>query len=534
MYSTHPKRFRPNVLAFIAIITIGAVGTYLQLGSSAASTNPYGYADSCVLSGNTTVIYGWAADPQVTTASVYPYVVVNAGSASVTLPTSSTTYRTSQITSWINAYRSGDPTPGEYGFVASFNGLYKGNSYAVSGTIENYGAGSNVALGFNQNPSIDGTTHNVFTGGKLPDACLATAPAPTPTPTPSPTPPPTPTPKPKPKSGSSSTPATPPSAAADASVTAGTTVAAIKVPADGATALHLVYNQAGAPAVTTDDHTASGDTTITLTGLWPQTAYSFQVVRTNGGGTVTLPAATFTTAGYNLTLTFTNKAGKPVSGITGTINDTAGTSATSGTAGHVTFTGLPGGVYTVSYKYKGRPYSSAFDTSNAADPGTNPEIITLHGTVNVDSLLATPGKVGEGAANTGAGLSVWWWLLPAVLLGAGSWFGWRWWRRRNTTAPLATLGTDVIDEHSLHEFAKHQPAPEPLPEHAGKSLATLVIESMRAAPANHTSVPIVPGGGMHEVDAPAQAAPPAATPPSPPATKPPADKDSHNTLHIQH
>lgn len=493
----------PRILTLLAFASVvGVVGArQSDFGHAATTGNPYGTIDSCVLSGTTTVLSGWAADPSLTTATTTPNVVIKAGSNAVTSPTN-LAYRTTAINNYINTYHPGDPKPGEYGFTAKYAGLYKGSSYIVSGTIINVGTGVNVAIKVNQTSVFDGVSHNVFTGGKIPDACLNAVPAPPPAPTPTPTP--TPTPAPIVKYTPSAPPA--PSSAADSTSTIGTSAAGIKIPAGNATKIHLNYGVTSGPQADTPDQAVSGsDTTITLTGLQAKTPYTYKIVRTNSAGVSATSAETgFTTSGYSVTLHFTDKNGKAVSNIVGNINDANGTQVISDSKGYMSFTDLDAGTYTVTYTYLGKTHTDDFDTSSTAGSpdAAQPKVVELTDAINVDALLA--GQTSTHATKTkrrSPVVPVLWALFVLALLGAAVWF-WRRWRRSREIArlyaPIASMsgGMDVIDQHSLKEFAKQKPQPGPAPEHMGESLRDMVLQSMQNGaiqqPTNPNQAPLPP------------------------------------------
>ena len=183
-YEDLPQR----VCSVAAVALIAFVGTYFLRSSSAATTdNPIGIADYCQLENGKTVIYGWAHDANAAAGPLpNTTVTIGNGGGSVTVA-SGNNYRETQVDGYLK--NKGIPQSNIYGFTATFNGLYKGNSYSISGTVINVGVGANTALLINTGTTnFDGVTRNIFAGNKLPDACLATKPTPTPTPSPTPAP----------------------------------------------------------------------------------------------------------------------------------------------------------------------------------------------------------------------------------------------------------------------------------------------------------------------------------------------------------
>jgi cell division septation protein DedD len=482
----------------VVMIGVGVLGAQ-HLGSSSAATATYshdafGNADYCVLEGSNTVLYGWAHDPDAP-AGAQPNVTVKVGATTTTVNSSVSGYRDAAINDYISRYYPGMPTSSVYGWRVSLSGLYKGGSYAVSGTVLNYGTGANGVLAINTGTQIAGSH---FTASKtVPDACLATKPiVPTPAPIPTPTPTPAPsTPKPTTPTKSTTkttTPAAPASTtvsnAADATPTVGTIVVSLKVPAGSASSLHVMYGSdaANLDQTTSDTPTNGNDVTVLLTGLNAKSSYSYQIVRVLGAQTVTSPAASFTTSGYNLTLVFKDGKGMPVAGITGEL---LGKKAKSDSHGELTFKDLAAGNYSPTFQYKGHTYAQSADTSTIIATN-NPTIASLENDVNVDDLQTTaavksaPTKKGSSAPAIIISI-----ILVLAIIGAGVWF---WLRRQRAdqaeaayipmpTPATPAIGSDIIDQQSHQHFSKKTPAAEePAPENMGKSLKEMVIESIRA------------------------------------------------------
>jgi len=384
---------RSNSLALIVTAIVGLSGMWLVSQSLAASTSPYGTADYCALEGSDTVIYGWANDAQAT-ATAQPSVVVKVGVVSTTV-TSPLNYRTAAINTFIDQNHPGDPKPGFYGFRAVISNLYKDNTYAISGTVINVGAGSNTALAINGGHYVDGDTSKpYFAGGVIPKACTLTRPTPPPPPPPGPgptPPPPAPTPTPTPKPTPKPSPVPAPTADANGGVVAGTLAATITVPAGNASKIHILY---GSDPVllsekTDDKDTNNADTQFDLTSLNPAADYSYQIVRTNSAGqTVTSGVATFTTAGFSIVLHFVNDKGTAISGVSCSIKSTD-YKAKSDKDGLATFKGVKPGDYTIDYTYNGASHTLpivADATGISSDDAIKTTEASLQYYVNVDKV----------------------------------------------------------------------------------------------------------------------------------------------------
>jgi len=313
----------------------------------------------------------------------------------------------------------------------------------------------------------------------------APAPTPTPTPTPSPSPTPSPTPvKTAPKPTAPVASPTTPSANADGTVTTGTTTAAIKLPAGNATTLHLVYGKTAVSLnqASPDQATNNTDITVTVTGLSAKTVYYYQIVRSLNGQIATSPVADFTTRGYDVSLVLLSKD-KPVSGVIGQLDNTK---VTSGKDGRLTFKNVADGSYSVRFTYKGHTYSQAISTDSAA---VNDELAptAVEQSVDLDDLEPTAARSISPSANGSAMPVTIMIVIGLALVGGGVWFAL--FRRRGSgglepyapTIPInPSVGGDILDKHSYRLSKQKLPEPEPLPEHAGKSLREMVVESMHA------------------------------------------------------
>lgn len=481
-----------KLIAIGLVIVIGGFTGLRLTGYSLAyaSNNPYGYVDSCALVNNVTTIYGWANDPNAPLGP-YPYATINIGTTSLTVTTNVSGYRDKQINAYIQQYYPDQPLSGEYGFVAQFSGLYKGTNYSISGTAVNYGVGANAGLTINNTHNIDGdTTKPYFANNLIPSACLAQAPTPS-----SPTPaPPSSSPTPTSPSSSSSRPSTSTStshtqtpaaatlsSAADGVAAVGTHSAAIKVPAGNASSIRLTYTSPYGITTTTPDQTVNAnDVTIVLNGLEPKTTYSYTIIRTSPTTSVTSTSSTFTTSGYSLSILFMTSTGKPVTGISGSINDDSNSRAISDKNGTMSFANLASGVYVVHYVYALKAYNATIDTSSSKfgnDADNAQHIIQLRDTINVDKLASNPVPTPR---KTNRQYLIVIGVVVAILLIGLLWFVWR--KRRHSRAfqhdvPIGPAVPDILDRKSHLSFAKRQPPPPP-PEHMGQSLRDMVIRSM--------------------------------------------------------
>jgi hypothetical protein len=472
--------FNRTGVAVVTAVLFGSIGTYMLRSSSALSTNnPAGIADSCQLEGTNTVLYGWGYDPNPPTG-VEPYVTVQVGGSAATVATNEANYRLSAINDWINYnYGTDAPKTGAYGWRLQLSGLYKGTTYVVSGTVLNYGAGGNTPLGVNTTHNVDGNASKpYFAGGKIPDACLTTKPAPAPAPAPKPAPA-----APKPTTPKVTTPAAPAppalSKATDATVTAGTTAITFRAPTGNATGMYVLYgtNEKDLNRSSEQQPVSGAEATLTLKGLTAKTTYYYQLVRTRG--TETAPSATtsFTTKGYNISLTFVGKDEKPTAGI---VVDLEGQKQTSSKAGSVTFTNLASGAYSATFTYNGQLYSQDFNTNTST--GDEPKVLAVSRTVNLD-MLKTTSSTAKPVADSSSPLPiVFVSAVMALLVGGGIWWALVRHKHRKKAAQALFGGTgspDIIDRH-VHEHFLHQKpvAHEPAPAHMGESLRDMVVLSM--------------------------------------------------------
>lgn len=539
------------VIAFVGIV--GVVGS----GSLGLSPPSIGHADTLI----TLYKLSYAADG--------PNAIYNTTSSSAATTEINNGWRLLGTYKYVNETGS-SPIPvyrwhktGTKLNIYTTNKSYVPTGYTYIGVAFYESSSATVPYGY---------CRSTASGYKLDYPCT-TNPAPPPPPAPKPTPTPTPTPAPAPgpvttaprKTTTNNTapgaaPAAP-SSAADATVATGTASAMLVVPAGNASKIHLSYGAKDGLSLDTDDLAVSGaTTTLTLTDLQASSDYIYQIVRTNSAGAVaTSDPATFRTLGYNATLQFIDKHRKPVVGINGSINDSAGTKSKSDGSGKMSFTNLPAGNYTVTYTFNHHKYTQGFDTTSDTSAQTNPDgtpaTIELTDVINVDNLTANAVTKSAPKKHGGAGTVVVI-ILLILLLGGGLWAFLRRRRRQRLLAEYSTLGSplnggqsDVMDQKSIEEYNKHQAPAGPLPAHAGESLRDMVLESMHAQAAQQPqSLPAeyTPPDGAWQLPPPEQpylAAPEVSQPlPEPPPTLPttpsnpsPEPGDSKNgTLHISH
>lgn len=499
MKRIHPRHFLYGFGVATLAATAFAGEIISQHGTGFAATtynhNPVGYADYCALENGNTVIYGWAHDPDAP-AGAYPKISVTVGTTTTTIPTDRAGYRDAAVNSYLQSHYPGAPTSSIYGWRLQLGGLYKGTSYKLSGTILNYGSGSNFDMYVHQSNGLDGDASKLgFPGSAVPDGCLADKPAPAPSPTPTPTPTPRKTTKPAP-----ATPAAPTlSSDANATVTAGSYAATLTVPNGNAAKVHLTYgiDLVNNPTTSQDQNTTGDNTTITLDGLQPHMTYTYQIVRSDASGhTTTSAAATFMTHGVDATLHFTNNAKIDIAGIKATLKPLNMT-ATSDKQGNLTFPDLSAGDYTVNFSYAGENYTSKFSAPAAAAPRTDamaPAVVTKN--LNLDQLRTVAATKAAPKTNPLV------FILPLMMLLAGaaavSVIIIK--KRRavpafdtaplpkpqapmpaykpTVTPPTAIAPTVVTPAPVHHAPQHHDPASQPIPEHAGVSLKDMVLEGM--------------------------------------------------------
>ncbi len=462
-------------MGIIAVaITVTAGTHYLQPTNAAVSSNPYGFADYCLLENNTTVIYGWASDANATSLT-QPTVQVVINGTTLTLPTDRATIHDAGINHYISHKYPDDPKPGTYGFRAVFSGLYKGNRYPITGTLINVGAGMNVPMSINQSNPLDVNPNlPIFKDGVLPDACLAARPVPPPPPPPAPI---APAPKPvAPRPAPSPSPAKPPlSGAADASVAVGTTGATFKVPPGNAARVQIKYGQdPAAPDQSSPEIPTNGaDTEIGVSQLSPKQTYGYQIVRIGADGSIVAsPTATFTTTGLSIALKF-KKNNQPVSGIAVAIErlDLKGTSDKAGIA---RFQDVAPGAYLVAYTISGKTNTTRIDVTLPDEPDADAQPTDVQAReFAVDLSDAKQTAAAEPSRNSKTPLIIGV-VLGSLLLIPASLLLLRRRRRAHTDEVVGHAEPDIDYAPAQIQL---QPV-EPETEHMGESLREMVVRSM--------------------------------------------------------
>lgn len=506
MKKVHLPRKFTGILASLVLVSggFGIIGLH-NLGSSSAATtgcgstysdcDAEGSIDGCLLVNGATVIYGWATDPDAPQGP-QPNVSVTVGSTTQQVATDVAGYRDQAVNAYLTANYPNQFHTGTYGFKASFGGLYKGTTYAISGKALNYGPGYSTNLRVNTGQSIDGMAS--FAGNTIPAACLNDVPAPAPAPS-NPAPPATTHTTTHSTSTTKTTTAAPaappPAASADGTVAVGTTEAAISVPADGATSIHISYQTGTIAAVSTGDQAVTGDpVVIKLRHLTALTKYSYQIVRTNTAGTTTATAASFMTSGYQMLLTFVDTDKLPVSGVSVSLSGPHTASATSDKNGHISFKNLPAGTYQVTTSYKNNQTTISYSTDSLADSSTGdkPQVETLTDTLNVDLFTPTSTNPKKTAPSRllpiiMAVVAVVIAVVTVILI-----------RRRPSIQPAPAIAAPLQPAATIQSAAQNATPPSPitaaapvytpvptapsadgLPAHAGQSLRDMVLQSMR-------------------------------------------------------
>lgn len=503
----HPRRLRrprPHyivnlVLGLTVLVLFSVTGTRVANYSRAASANPYGSADYCVLENNQTVIYGWAADPDAGSLSD-PAVTINAGGQAVTVPTNRAGYRDNPINAWIDQNRTGDPKPGTYGFRAVLPGLYKGSKNIITGTVLNVGPGSSVILTINDSSYVDGDANKpFFQNDMIPDACLADQPAPN---TPAATPSATPAATQAPESSQSNTSK---SNDADATATTGTLATTVVAQADGATILHINY---GISPVKLDQSTSdqpvapNGSATVSITGLDSSVTYSYAVVRGYPGGkTTTSSIENFTTLGYVIAVHFVDNHTEGIQGIQTVLdNGTGSGKKTSDDQGTVQFDNVSEGSHTLRYAYKGRTYSQPVNASadtTSPDEASASHVVTLNYTINIEKAAAL---AAQPVAHSGSPLMAIVITISALLIiSALVWIVLKRRKRQNEQDAYESPPPPLPDYRPIAPTMPNIPVPPAMPQvpqqsqqpvgpvpsnasgpapHAGESLKDLVLRSM--------------------------------------------------------
>lgn len=465
------RRPKPHYTINLLVSLIG-LGLFSLAGvraantSSAATANPYGSADYCTLENNTTVIYGWAADPDATFLSG-PSVVLNVGQYSSTVATNQAGYRDDAINSWIDANRRGDPKPGSYGFRLAIPQLYKGNSYPISGTILNVGNGSNTILSINNSAPVDGdSTKSFFAGNVIPDACLAPPGSQLPV-------------------ASVIPPVTANHTNSDvtgSSVMAGTMAADVQIDSTGSSSVRIIYGSDPLNLNQSSSETPvnGSTTTISLKGLSAATSYSYRVVRTDGSGKkTTSPLSNFDTLGFVVALHFVDNQDSGIEGISAQITGQKD-SKTSDDTGTVQFTNVAAGNYGVTYKYLHKDYVETFMVSASSLTPTEvaaPQVLTLDQSINIQT--ATP-IASVTTKRSGTGTTVTLVAIIVCILGAAGFLVWQNLKRKREIDDMMNAPPPPLPEY--RPLDPQHPPIVPVPagaDHMGKSLKELVAKDFR-------------------------------------------------------
>lgn len=430
--------------------------------TSAASANPYGSADYCALENNTTVIYGWAADPDARALS-QPAVNLTVGNVKVTANTNRADYRDEAVTDWIRANRTGDPAPGAYGFRAAIPGIYKGTRHRISGTVLNEGRGANTILNVNRISAVDGVSKRLFfMDGVIPQACLAevgTEPSAT-------------------AVVSLLNPAaSAPLARAESRVVSGTLAAEIRLDTADTAFARLQYGRdsQAMDRLTPPQPVGGSEAVILLDGLNPATTYSYQVIRKDRKGKeIVSDIGSFTTLGYVAAVRLVDSRNSGIEGIPVKVSGQSKPVTTDET-GLALVTGISDGTHTLSYEFLGRNFQTSLVTDKYTIPASEAKtarVVTINQTIDIEKPLeavpVAPTRRSIIPALLVAG------ILGAIILGA---FISVWRRKLREQAvvdwpeeppklpefkSLSPAGSEVVDIRPAHA------------EHLGQSLKSLV------------------------------------------------------------
>ncbi len=169
---------RPNALEIL--LNSGFSQENVGRPCNVGNDDPIGYADSCILSGSTTIIYGWGYDDNAAANDGRPQIVTRLNGANARTLNTTYSYRNNEINGYLTGSGYGtNARDNRYGFRVSYTGLTRGTTYNLSGTVVNTGGGSNQALGIHTDaappPNPVAGSHG-FPGSRIPDACLPDAP----------------------------------------------------------------------------------------------------------------------------------------------------------------------------------------------------------------------------------------------------------------------------------------------------------------------------------------------------------------------
>lgn len=513
LFSKKSIKRQKYTLALIFIAVFGVAGALLIRLSFAAPPNPEGYADFCYLEGGSTVIYGWAHDDDAPAGPNPSVSLLLSTGQTTTVPTDRAGYRDAGINQDI-VLRGYTPSS-VYGFRAVFNGVYKGSSPTISGTVLNYGPGSNVNLTINDFRIVDGNPNN-FPGKKIPDACLASVPVPV-------SQPPAPAPKPRairpttPRPPSSPAPPATLSTNSDATVTAGTLVASLLIPNGNAEKILISYGTSSETLDKLSDTVAiTPDATgVILSKLKPLTTYYYKITRLKNDNTAAdSPVGSFKTQAFDVVLSFLN-GDKQAAGVDAKI-DSLSLSGKSDEKGVLTFKQVPEGIHNLTFNYESKDYQRGITV--------RPEDVQTEALKDpITAIITSDLQIQEATANSSEnttpakkGLGVLWivliiLLVLALLGGLVFWFIRRRYAAEQSDDPSflpADFPSTAVPPQPQQYIpqAAQSPPPVPLPPsttppqavtplpitttsqnnhqppapHSGESLKDLVIQSMRA------------------------------------------------------
>jgi outer membrane biosynthesis protein TonB len=528
-YTSHSHKisFRQWLVSlFVASASLALVAQSGQQSLAATySHNPLGGADSCLLVNGQTVLYGWAYDPD-SGAGANPYVQAFAGTATAKVASSISGYRDAAVNSYVQSHNPGAPANSVYGWRWTINGLYKGSSYVVKGTVLNYGAGTandTMTVAHSNTSGMISGSHPFASNNTIPDICLAakpvSVPAPAPAPTPAPAPAPTHTSTTTKKTTSTHTtpqPAAPAAPGAPAvpqageiSTGLGTTSVVLSLPTAGATGISAAYGTDPQGLLQTAAATdVSGATSsVTLKGLEAKTKYYYTLSRAANGQTSTSAIGTFTTSGFTINARFIDLNKKPATGILTHLDKLQ---AVSDEKGGVSFEDQGDGTHTLSFSYLGTPYKQKINTADAKSSNSG-EVVTIEKTINLADLKNTAGLTKGGSNGwllMGGGI-----VLGLAVLALIIWMLVR--RRASLPRRPANHQGDPLVATTIPSLAKkYKSSQEPLPAHAGQSLASMVMEAMqqeRTANQQQTQPPAP--AQTNRQDPPASDTPPTVPPP---------------------
>ncbi len=465
------KRVAP-ALFMSAFAILGSL--LIAISSAATTSDPLGYADSCQLENNKTVIYGWAHDNSATNSSS-PNVSIAVGSLSTTVQTSVSNYREQQIDTFL-IERGFDPGS-MYGFRAEFSNLFKGSSPVISGTITNVGPGLNQPLLINYGGGVDSSSKPFFANNRVPDVCLANLAVTTPpSPTTTTAPPKRPTTSTPPRTRVSTPTPTPPpvvSNAADATVTPSVVSARVAVPGGNADSVSIAFGTDLKDLSRTAEPVGvvNGAAEVLLSDLESLTTYYFAINRIKADGTiVTSDIAEFKTTGMTVHISFVN--GPDKAHVFGVAISNYQDIKTTDENGKIYLENAKPGSYKLAFSHADKEYKEDIEfLVGSISPVTG--ILEL--TIDLSTLEPA---VPEGEAQDNGRKSNS--LLPIILviilviiaIGVISFLFYRRFRYRGS------VSSDPSYDYLAPPGTQSAFPPPPQPTHMGESLKDLVINSM--------------------------------------------------------